>query len=156
VVLLLDSEQVEEGRQVIGRPRPQVPIQELAELRDRVGAARQQIVVAVAPCRASHDRPRQPTRLRAPRRETHQRRQRGEAGREHQIALEDQPVPQLHPCLCGVLALDVFQQFGDTIDVPATVVHLCPVHHLCIQPFCSARPRRDCRPRLRDPGRRSS
>ena len=62
VVLLLCREQIEEGREVVDRPRLQVPVQQLAELRDRIDTACQQVVAAVVSCRASQDRPGQSTR----------------------------------------------------------------------------------------------
>ncbi|MFF7452534.1 hypothetical protein ACFZA5_41375 [Streptomyces sp. NPDC008132] len=78
--LLLGRKQIEEGREVVDRPRLQVTVQQLAELRDRVGAVRQQIVAAVVSCRTSQDRPGQSTRRCAPRSETDQARQGGKAG----------------------------------------------------------------------------
>lgn len=58
--------QVAEGREAVGRPRPQVPVQRFPELRERAGAVRRRIVAAVRPRRAPRDRPGGAARPRAP------------------------------------------------------------------------------------------
>ncbi|MEW1718566.1 hypothetical protein [Streptomyces sp. NPDC093109] len=98
VVLLLNREQCAEGGEVVvGRARSQVPVQQLTELRDRIGGVRQQFVAAVRSCRALHDLSGQTTRVRAAVGETHQRWQGGETGGRYEVMFKEQPVSQLLP-----------------------------------------------------------
>ncbi|MZE55714.1 hypothetical protein GTY86_31445 [Streptomyces sp. SID5770] len=133
VVLLHGRERIEEGREVVDRPRSQMPVQQLAEPGDLVGAVRQQIIAAMVSCHASQDRSRQSTRPCTPGGETHQTRQGGETGGEDEVVFEDQSVFQLLPCFGVVLDLHLFQKGGDSIDIPVAVVHPRPVHHLGIE-----------------------
>ncbi|RST23028.1 hypothetical protein EF908_13240 [Streptomyces sp. WAC04770] len=133
VVLPHGRERIKEGREVVDRPRSQVPVEQLAELGDLVTAVRQEIIAAVLSCRASQDRSRQSTRPCTPGGKGHQTRQGGEAGREGEVVFEDQPVSQLLPYFGVVLELRLFQKRGDSIGVPVGIVHLRPVHHLGIK-----------------------
>ncbi|MFE5584117.1 hypothetical protein [Kitasatospora sp. NPDC056531] len=73
--------------------------------------------------------PHQGARLRAARREAHQLRQGGEAGREDQVALEDEPPTQLLPRIRVVPAFQPRQERRDAIDIETAVTYACPVHH---------------------------
>ncbi|MFE9628034.1 hypothetical protein [Streptomyces sp. NPDC006527] len=84
-----------------------MPVQYVAELRDGVGAVRQEIVAAMVPCRTLEDFPCQGARLRTARRKAHQARQRSETGRGHQVMLKDEPPSQLLPRVCEVIALAI-------------------------------------------------
>ncbi|MFF0560883.1 hypothetical protein [Streptomyces sp. NPDC004266] len=144
VVLLHGRERIEESREVVDRTRLQVLVQQRAELRDLVGAVRQQVVAAMVSCRASQDRSRQSTRRCAPGGKTHQPRQGGKAGGEDEVVFEDQPVSQLLPYFGVVLEFHLFQKRGDSIDIPVAVVHLRPVHHLGIKTSHGSRASRLC------------
>ncbi|MGW6898977.1 hypothetical protein ACWGF2_20560 [Streptomyces sp. NPDC054919] len=132
VVLLFDRELGMEGHEVLSRPRQQVPIQHLTEeLHDYASAVRQQIIAAVPPGRAFHDLPGQGTRLCGAWREA---RHGGETGRGHKVVLQDELAAQLLPRFRVVLALHPLQELGNAINLESAVVHLCPVHHLGIEP----------------------
>ncbi len=83
----------------------------------------------MVPRRALKNPSRQAARLRAARCEAHQLRQGGQAGREDQAILKDEPQAQLLPRIRIVPTFQLRQERRDAIDTESAVAYACPVHH---------------------------